>query len=42
MIPIDHVLTSPGLAVARYETGRPIGSDHLPVIVEIQGRPSAR
>lgn len=36
MIPIDHVLASAGLAVTRYETSEAIGSDHLPVVVEIQ------
>ena len=32
---IDHVLTSPGLAVACSRTGAEVGSDHLPVIADI-------
>ncbi len=34
-IPIDHVLVTPGLTVHRFTAGPPIGSDHLPVLVEI-------
>lgn len=34
-IPIDHVLISPGLAVWRRELGPFVGSDHLPVYIEI-------
>jgi endonuclease/exonuclease/phosphatase (EEP) superfamily protein YafD len=32
---IDHVLTSPGLAVTCSRTGADVGSDHLPVIADI-------
>jgi len=34
-IPLDHVLHSPGIAILRRTVGPPIGSDHLPVIVEM-------
>lgn len=34
-IPIDHVLVSPGIRVAHREVGPEIGSDHLPVIVDL-------
>lgn len=34
-IPLDHCLTSPGLAVRRFETGGDVGSDHLPLLVEL-------
>jgi endonuclease/exonuclease/phosphatase (EEP) superfamily protein YafD len=32
---IDHVLTSPGLAVTCSRIGADVGSDHLPVIADI-------
>jgi endonuclease/exonuclease/phosphatase (EEP) superfamily protein YafD len=32
---IDHVLTSPGLAVTCSRTGADVGSDHLPVIADV-------
>ncbi len=35
-IPIDHCFVSPELAVAKIATGRNIGSDHLPLIVDIE------
>jgi len=34
-IPLDHVLHSPQITVLRRELGPNIGSDHLPVIVEL-------
>ena len=34
-LPIDHVLTSPGLAVTERHVMAPAGSDHLPVLIEI-------
>lgn len=37
-IPIDHVLTSPAWATAERRTGPWVGSDHLPVHVEIARR----
>jgi endonuclease/exonuclease/phosphatase (EEP) superfamily protein YafD len=36
MIPIDHCLVSPGVQVTRMETGPDIGSDHLPLIVDLR------
>jgi len=35
MIPIDHCLVSDGITVTGFDTGPPIGSDHLPVIVSL-------
>lgn len=34
-IPIDHVLVSPSIGVIERRVERPIGSDHLPVFVEL-------
>jgi endonuclease/exonuclease/phosphatase (EEP) superfamily protein YafD len=34
-IPIDHCLVSPDIRVIRMRTGRNIGSDHLPIIVDM-------
>jgi len=34
-IPIDHVLVSPRIAVLSRKTGPFVGSDHLPVVVEL-------
>jgi endonuclease/exonuclease/phosphatase (EEP) superfamily protein YafD len=36
LIPIDHCLTSKELAVTRREVGPDIGSDHLPVCVDVR------
>lgn len=35
-VPIDHVLISPGIEVIHRRLGPDIGSDHLPVIVDLQ------
>lgn len=34
LIPIDHCLYSPGIAIVRKEVGPALGSDHYPVIVD--------
>ena len=36
-IPIDHCLVSGGIEVQRFRTGDAIGSDHLPLVVDIAG-----
>jgi endonuclease/exonuclease/phosphatase family metal-dependent hydrolase len=36
MLPLDHCLVSHDIRVADARTGEPIGSDHLPLIVEIE------
>ncbi len=36
MIPIDHCLVSEDIRVIKTQTGEPIGSDHLPLIVEME------
>ena len=38
MIPLDHCLLSSGLRAVSLETGPEVGSDHLPVLVEIVPR----
>jgi endonuclease/exonuclease/phosphatase (EEP) superfamily protein YafD len=40
MIPIDHCLLSPGLRAASLRLGPPVGSDHLPLIVEVGASPA--
>lgn len=35
MIPIDHCLVSPGLEVLDHQVGTAMGSDHLPITVEL-------
>lgn len=35
-IPIDHAFVSPALGVAGFRTGADIGSDHLPVVLDIR------
>ncbi len=34
-IPLDHCLVSPGITVKGIRVGGPVGSDHLPVIVDL-------
>jgi len=36
---IDHVLLGPGLDVVELRTGGPIGSDHLPLILDVRAGP---
>jgi endonuclease/exonuclease/phosphatase (EEP) superfamily protein YafD len=35
-IPIDHCLLSPEIGVINKMTGNNVGSDHLPVVVDLQ------
>ena len=35
-IPIDHCLVTPTIRVTTKDTGPPVGSDHLPVCIELQ------
>lgn len=35
MIPLDHCLVSSGLRVTSFEVGSAVGSDHLPMLVEV-------
>jgi endonuclease/exonuclease/phosphatase (EEP) superfamily protein YafD len=35
-IPLDHCLVSPELAVVDRRRGPHVGSDHLPLLIEIQ------
>jgi endonuclease/exonuclease/phosphatase (EEP) superfamily protein YafD len=35
-IPIDHCLISPNWRVTRYERGPDVGSDHFPLVIELQ------
>lgn len=37
-IPIDHCLVSKNVRVVRHKIGPPVGSDHLPVIVDLEVR----
>jgi len=41
MIPIDHCLVSRGIRVVKAQAGERIGSDHLPLIVELEIKKSA-
>ena len=34
-IPVDHCLTSPGIAVLKRELGPAVGSDHYPLYLEL-------
>lgn len=34
-IPLDHCLVSPAIGVTGIRTGKPVGSDHLPLIVDL-------
>jgi endonuclease/exonuclease/phosphatase (EEP) superfamily protein YafD len=38
MLPLDHCLISDGIRVVSVQTGEPIGSDHLPLLVELEIR----
>lgn len=40
MIPLDHCLISPGLRATTFKLGPHIGSDHLPVLIEISPVPA--
>jgi endonuclease/exonuclease/phosphatase (EEP) superfamily protein YafD len=40
-VPIDHVIVSQDVAVERREVGPDIGSDHRPVLVDLQVSPSS-
>jgi len=35
-IPIDHCLVSPGLRATKREVGRNVGSDHFPLLIELE------
>ena len=39
-VPIDHCLVTHDLVAHRYEVGEAIGSDHLPLYVELRERPT--
>lgn len=41
-IPLDHCLHSPDIAILRRRIGNDVGSDHLPVIVELALPPARR
>lgn len=42
MIPLDHCLVSDDIRVTSVKTGEPFGSDHLPLIVELEIQSKAR
>jgi endonuclease/exonuclease/phosphatase (EEP) superfamily protein YafD len=33
-IPLDHALHSPGIRIADRQTGRRVGSDHYPLVID--------